>query len=87
LIEAMALRVPVVALGTTAVPGTVGDAGLVWEENDPYLLAESIHQVTQDETLSAALGYAGWKRYQQQFANAQIEKRFLSLLNGVGCLN
>ncbi len=49
LIEAMAMNVPLVALGTTAVPGTIGEAGLVWEENDPYLLAESIHQVTQDQ--------------------------------------
>src|SRR5205085_714425 len=33
-VEAMALEVPVIALGTTAVPGTVGGAGLVWDESE-----------------------------------------------------
>ncbi|HWG45383.1 MAG TPA: glycosyltransferase family 4 protein, partial [Gemmataceae bacterium] len=35
-VEAMALKVPIVAYGTTAVPLTVGDAGLLWDEPDPF---------------------------------------------------
>lgn len=87
LIEAMAMSVPLIALGTSAVPGTIGDAGLVWEENDPYLMAESVHQVIQDQSLSAALSYAGWQRYQEQFSNAQIQRQFLSLLGEIACTN
>lgn len=85
LVEAMALGVPVIALGTTAVPATVGGAGLVWEEAeaDADLLAESMHRLITDRTTAAALSGRGWRRYQEEFANATIERSFLKALEGV----
>jgi glycosyltransferase involved in cell wall biosynthesis len=83
LVEAMALKVPVVALGSTAVPETAGDAALVWETPEPYLLAESIHTLATEPRTSAALTEAGWQRYQEQFSNARIEERFVQALQGI----
>jgi glycosyltransferase involved in cell wall biosynthesis len=83
LIEAMAMKVPVVALGSSAIPETVGRAALVWETAEPYLLAESIHQLTTDPAARAALTAAGWQRYREQFSNERIEGRFLQALDGI----
>jgi glycosyltransferase involved in cell wall biosynthesis len=80
LVEAMALGVPVLALGSTAVPGTVGDAGLVWQEDDPQLLAESMHRLVTDREAAAVLGARGCRRYHDHFTNARIEHRFLAAL-------
>jgi glycosyltransferase involved in cell wall biosynthesis len=83
LVEAMALGTPVLAVGAAAVPGTVGHAGLVWEESDPELLAASMRRLAADRELAAALGARGRRRYEQHFTNAQIERCFLSALHGL----
>ncbi len=79
-VEAMALGVPVVAYGTSAVPHTVGDAGLVWDEPDPFLLAQSVDAVVRDADLRRCLAERGWRRYQQLFCNDRIEQTFLHAL-------
>lgn len=80
LIEAMALHVPIVAYGAAAVPHTVGDAGLVWEEPDPFLLAQSIDTVVGDTVVRRRLTERGRHRYQSLFANRRIERDFLQVL-------
>jgi len=83
LVEAMALRLPIVARGCAAVPYTVGPAGLVWETPDPFLLAESIACLVQDRAVRAALGERGWNRYQERYHSRRIEARFLEAVHGV----
>jgi glycosyltransferase involved in cell wall biosynthesis len=83
LVEAMALGVPVIALGSTAVPDTVGGAGLVWEEPDADLLAESIHAVVTDEPARCALARAGRRRYEQHYRNDAIARQLLGALDGL----
>jgi glycosyltransferase involved in cell wall biosynthesis len=80
LVEAMALRVPIVAYGTTAVPHTLGDAGLVWDEPDPFLLAHSLNAIVRDGGVRRRLTESGWRRYQNLFANDRIEHAFLHAL-------
>jgi len=80
-VEAMALRVPIVAYGTTAVPHTVGDAGLVWDEPDPFLLAQSIDTVVRDAAVRRQLTERGWRRYRNLFANERIQRNFLRALH------
>jgi glycosyltransferase involved in cell wall biosynthesis len=80
LVEAMALQVPIVAYGATAVSHTVGDAGLVWDEPDPFLLAQSIDAVIRDAEVRRRLTEGGQRRYQSRFANQRIERDFLSAL-------
>lgn len=80
LVEAMALRLPIVAYAISAIPDTVDDAGLVWEEHNPYLLAESLHSIVSNKSISQALSEKGWRRYQENFTNQRIEASFLSAL-------
>lgn len=80
LVEAMALQVPIVAYGTTAVPHTAGDAGLVWDEPDPFVLAQSIDVLVRNAAVRRDLTERGQRRYQERFANPRIERDFLQLL-------
>ncbi len=80
LAEAMALRVPIVAYGSTAVLDTVGDAGLIWDEPDPFLLAESINSIVEDADVRRQLTERGWRRYQGHFTNQRLENIFLHAL-------
>jgi glycosyltransferase involved in cell wall biosynthesis len=80
LVEAMALQVPIVAYASTAVPHTLGDAGLVWDEPDPFLFAQSIATVMRDECVRRQLTERGRRRYQERFTNQQLERDFLYAL-------
>ena len=83
LVEAMAMKLPIVAYGSTAIPYTVGKAGLVWDQPDPYLLAGSIDCIARDEVISANLGELGWRRYNEAFTNEQIETNFLEIIKTI----
>ena len=68
LIEAMALGTPVIALASSAMPWTLGDAGLVWDSAEPQLIAASVARIACDKRLSANLRERGRARYAQAFA-------------------
>lgn len=81
LVEAMAMKVPIVSYGAAAVPETVGEAGIVLDELNPEKLALAVDLVVSDETTNVALGLRGWRRYEQNFTNGRIESLFLQALN------
>ena len=62
LLEAMHAGVPVVAYGAGAVPGTVGEAGLVLARSDPASVAAAVHRVVADRRLHRHLVEAGLRR-------------------------
>jgi len=68
LVEAMALGTPVVALGSSAMPSTVADAGIVWENDDAHLIAATVARLHRDESLREALRTRGHRRYATAFA-------------------
>jgi glycosyltransferase involved in cell wall biosynthesis len=76
-VEAMALGVPVVAYGTCAVPDTVGAAGIVWDDFDPFLLAEACAAAAHDARIRSLLIERGRQRFLDHFSNAAIERDFL----------
>jgi glycosyltransferase involved in cell wall biosynthesis len=80
LVEAMSMKIPIVAYRSSAIPDTVGRAGLVWTERDPYLLAQSVDSIVRDRSVGQALGDLGWERYQQLFTNERIQTRFISAI-------
>jgi glycosyltransferase involved in cell wall biosynthesis len=80
LVEAMAMKVPIIACASSAIPATVGKAGLVWNERNPYLLAESVNYLNNDESISAALALMGRRRYEERFSNERIREDFLSVI-------
>jgi glycosyltransferase involved in cell wall biosynthesis len=65
LIEAMAYDLPIVAYGSSAIPETLGDAGLLLPDKDPYVVATAVHRVLTDKRLRAQLVAAGRERMQQ----------------------
>ncbi len=81
LVEAMAMKVPIVSYGAAAVPETVGKAGIVLEELNAEKLAQAVDAVVGDETTNVALGLLGWRRYEHNFTNDRIESLFLQALN------
>ena len=62
LAEAMGHGVPIVAYGVTAVPETVGGAGLVLDDKSPVPFAAAVARVLRDATLRAVLVGAGRER-------------------------
>lgn len=67
-IEAMALGTPVVALASSAIPSTLGDAGVLWDTADPYLIAATVARIGTDAHLRAQLKERGRERYARMFA-------------------
>ncbi|WP_371280557.1 glycosyltransferase family 4 protein [Dokdonella sp.] len=80
LIESMAVGTPIVAHASSAVPETLGDAGICWEENDPWLYAASAARLFSDDDLRNELLMTARKRYQDTFAVDVLRQRFLQHL-------
>ena len=79
LAEAMGHGVPIVAYGVTAVPETVGGAGLVLPDKSPALFAAAVGRVLGDERLRSVLSAAGLERA-AGFDLAASTRRFVSLV-------
>lgn len=80
LIEAMALGVPVVAHGSSAIPETAGAGGIVWGETDPWLYASSLARLGADARFRNDLRDAARLRYEREFAPAMLRERFFKIL-------
>jgi len=81
LVEAMSMKLPITAYASTAIPETVGDAGIVWTERNPMLIAGSIDLFVRDRSVRDALGRRGYRRYESMFTNAKAEEIFLQALS------
>ena len=79
LVEAMAMKVPIIAYDSTAIPETAADAAILWHKRDPYLMAQSIDFIQANDAARMALVYRGSRRYEQSFSYAAIEKQFFDL--------
>ncbi|WP_167884597.1 glycosyltransferase family 4 protein [Cupriavidus oxalaticus] len=81
LIEAMAFGVPVVALGTSAVPETMGDAGWLVTSDDAKDFAARM-----DEALSThghdleRMHMRGRQRFHNRYSTSATERRFLEVV-------
>lgn len=78
-VEAMEGGVPVVAYASTALPETVGGAGLVLPSKDPVAVAAAVHRVLDDGALRAAMVEAG-RRRAEGFSLASSERRFVEVM-------
>jgi glycosyltransferase involved in cell wall biosynthesis len=61
-LEAMSFDVPVVAFSSSALPETVGDAGILLPDKDPVLVATAVDRVMTDDALRTQLVEAGRRR-------------------------
>jgi len=80
LVEAMSIKIPVVAYGSTAVTDTVSNGGIVWEDLDINLIAASINEIIISKDVYFSLGESGWRRYKDSFTNKIIEEKFLNII-------
>lgn len=80
LVEAMGLRVPVVAVPNAAVPFTAGDCAR-YADPTPAALADQIDAVLTDPDAREAQLARGWDRYAANFSTAAIEAKFETLLD------
>jgi glycosyltransferase involved in cell wall biosynthesis len=80
LVEAMAFGLPIVGRASTAIPETVGEAGVLWDSDDPLLYAASLDRVFGDAELRTWLEDAGRARYRDVFAPAHLRAQFAEML-------
>lgn len=82
-LEAMAHGVPVVARASTAVPETVGDAGVLVPEDAPAIeMAAAVWKVVSDPQLGDALVTAGQRRV-EHFSLPHTRQRFLDAVTAL----
>jgi len=74
LIEAMARNIPVIAFASSAVPETMGQAGILVYDWDVAKVAELIHLVTHDAPLKEQL-LAGQRANLDRFSVSEARKR------------
>jgi glycosyltransferase involved in cell wall biosynthesis len=79
LVEAMHFGVPTVALASTAVPETVGDATVLLPDKDPLTVAVAAHRVLSDDVLRKALIEAGHRRV-EHFSLVNNRRRLLEAI-------
>jgi glycosyltransferase involved in cell wall biosynthesis len=78
-IEALANGVPVVARAAGAVPETLGDAGIVLEDDGPALYAEALHEVVSSHATRAKLARAAERRV-AELSPARVADRLKTAL-------
>ena len=83
LLEAMAHRVPIVAFASSAVPGTLGDGGVLLESKAAATVAAAVHRVLTDPALRDRLVAAGTARL-AAFSPERTRARWTEVLEGVG---
>ena len=82
LLEAMYFGKPIVAFGATAVPETVGKAGLLTEQKDPQLVAAMVQRVLTDENLGLFLANERRKQL-EKFSYQRTCERFNACLDRI----
>lgn len=82
LMEALALRVPVIATRVAGIPELVrdGETGLLFDPADWTGLADAIGNLAENPTLRKEFAKAGQKRIQQEFAIEQAVAPLVDLL-------
>ncbi len=81
LLEAMAADVPVLAYASTAVPDTLGGAGVSFQPKDLELAAELLGDLAYNDTLRAQV-IAGQRRRLADFGDDRIRQALAGLLHG-----
>lgn len=72
LVEAMASGVPVIGSDSGAIPGVIGDAGLIFPEGEAAQLTKCLQTLRDDTALYTQLRQAGRQRALDHFTHEQI---------------
>jgi glycosyltransferase involved in cell wall biosynthesis len=83
LIEAMACGTPVIGSDSGAIPEVVGDAGLLFPENNPKLLADRISLLYHDTHLRRTLSLRGRVRVEHHYSAERVAQKLHQHLSRV----
>ena len=72
LVEAMASGVPVIGSDSGAIPGVIGEAGLIFPEGDAAALTERLQRLQRDADLRRQLARAGRERALRHYTHAAV---------------
>jgi glycosyltransferase involved in cell wall biosynthesis len=79
LIEAMACGVTVIGSECGEIPNVIGDAGLLFPENDVAALRNQLQRLLDDPQKRVALGAAGRQRVLNQFTMATVAEQTVAV--------
>lgn len=74
LVEAMACQTPVIGSNSGEIPHVIGEAGLIFPENDSEALAAHLLRLASNTAEREALGRRGRERVLQNFTQAQVAR-------------
>ena len=80
LIEAMASGIPVIGSDSGEIPGTIGDAGLVFPEGNSNVLSENIKKIWDSPSAREKYILSGKKRVKLLFTNKAIADKLCNLI-------
>lgn len=72
IVEAMACGVPVIGSDSAAIPDVIGDAGLIFREDDEAQLTQALERLLTAPDLRAELAARGRARVLQQFTHDRV---------------
>jgi glycosyltransferase involved in cell wall biosynthesis len=72
LVEAMASGIPIIGSDSGAIPGVIGDGGLIVPEGDSVALTNALERMMNDPVLYDQLLQNGRKRFLEHFTHEQI---------------
>ena len=79
LVEAMASGVPVIGSDSGAIPGVIGDAGLIVPEGDVAALTRAIRDIKKRTALRSDLAGRGRERFLSRFTNDSIARETVAV--------
>lgn len=85
LIEAMACGVPVVSADSGEIPGVVGQAGLIFPEDDAPALRDHLARLMCDDALRTRLARQGRERVLARFTQAQVAAQTVAVYRKMMC--
>ena len=83
LAESMAFKLPIIALENTAIPETTAHTGIIWQQNNPLLLATSINYLVQNQSFRNNLIQKGLHRFEKYFSKEVLQQTFLRNLTNL----
>lgn len=87
LVEAMSSGVPVIGSDSGAIPGVIGDAGLIVSEGDAAALSGAFNRLRSDSTLYADFSRMGRERAFAQFTHAGVAQATVEVYEGMSSSN
>ena len=82
LVEAMYFGVPVLAYGSTAIPGTLGGAGVLFDKKDYEYVADMMDQIISDDIYRKKI-LDGQSRRLRELSNKDLEVQYMTVINTI----